>query len=349
MKLGRVGEIELEEARKRCRKARGDAQDGIDPTSDDRTKSEHFKPSVEDYIKHEQIGRHANKSAEATQAVMLRDTKDWHDRPVATIRYSEVERLLWLIRDGDKDKELKPRPYLANRLYSHLKDFFAWNVRRHKIKQSPMAGMEKPWEGAKSRERSWFKKQAADKAIKALWQAADNDAFASNEKAYVKLMILTGKRRSALASMAWEQIEPDWFWDAPASNSKNKRLHGVPLSQFAQRILGQRQSQGKVFGELGAFDRLQAKVRQESGIDDFFWHGIRHLCETKTAELRDAHERPAILPHVRDLLFDHVPQRGAGAGYDHHDYKPEMRAALEAWSNYVEGLATPPGVKRLRG
>jgi hypothetical protein len=44
---------------------------------------------------------------------------------------------------------------------------------------------------------------------------------------------------------------------------------------------------------------------------------------------------PSILPQVRDLLFDHVPQRGSGKGYDHHDYKPEMRAAMEIWAEYI--------------
>ena len=51
-------------------------------------------------------------------------------------------------RDGDKTKDLKPRPYLANRLYSHLKDFFTWCARPNtgSIKMSPMIGVELPFE-----------------------------------------------------------------------------------------------------------------------------------------------------------------------------------------------------------
>ena len=33
-------------------------------------------------------------------------------------------------------------------------------------------------------------------------------------------MILTGKRKSDLLSMRWEQIESDWFWDAPPSHDR---------------------------------------------------------------------------------------------------------------------------------
>jgi hypothetical protein len=89
-------------------------------------------------------------------------------------------------------------------------------------------------------------------------------------------------------------------------------------------------------------------VRKLSGIDDFIWHGIRHLCETKTAELRDKDHNPRIPPYVRDILFDHAPNRGAGKGYDHHDYLPEMRNALTVWADHVDGLVAPAGTARLR-
>ena len=179
--------------------------------------------------------------------------------------------------------------------------------------------------------------------IKSLWRAADQ--IGGTEGKYLKLMILLGKRKTALAEMCWEKIEDDWFWDAPPSKVKNKRLHGVPLPILAQRILHPRQAQGEVFGEID-LDRLQEQVKQTSGIGDFFWHGLRHLAETKTAELQDNEGRSLILPHIRDLLFDHVPQRGSGKSYDHHDYKAEMKAAMEAWSDYVTGLVQPD--KRVR-
>jgi hypothetical protein len=56
--------------------------------------------------------------------------------------------------------------------------------------------------------------------------------------------------------------------------------------------------------------------------------------ETKLAELR-------VPPHIRDLLFDHQPQRGSGAGYDHYQYGDEMREGIEAWPNYIAKLVQP--------
>ena len=346
MHLARVGEMSLAEARNRCRVARGTARGGDDPRAGEATRSDNFKAAVEYYIEDWQIGHCENKSALETQKVMLNSCTAWHGRPVATLRYQEIEKLLANIR-GVKDAELRARPYLANRLYSHLRDFFGWCARKKMVAASPMADMPKPWDKEKPRERIWFKKRDADKAIKAIWKAADEVEW--NEGRYLKLLLLTGKRKTALSLMDWKQIDSDWFWDAPKSTSKNKRLHGVPLSKFAQRVIGPRQKEGKVFAGEIEFDRLQYKVRKLTGISDFIFHGVRHLVETKTAELRDEDNHSLIPPHIRDVLFDHAPNRGSGKGYDHHDYIPEMRAAMELWSDYVAKLVeAAQGVARLR-
>jgi integrase len=333
--LGRVGELSLDQARALCHTTRAMARSGEDPKSDSPTRSDNFKAAVENYIQLEQVGKQVNRSAGETRNLMLNHCRGWLGRPIATIRSGEIQNLLQLIRDGDGEKGLKPRPYVANRLYSHLKTLFTWCASSGSIKVSPMINMSKPWNGAKPRDRAWFKKTAADDAIRSLWRCADD--IGGDQGRYLKLMILTGKRKTALSHMLWEEIDETWFWDAPPSEAKNKRLNGVPLPRLAQRALNPRQNQGPVFGGVN-LDALQAKIRTASGITDFFWHGVRHLAETKTAELRDAQGRSVIPPHIRDLLFDHAIKRGSGAGYDHHDYKLEMADAMEAWSMYVEGL-----------
>ena len=167
MHLGRVGEMSLAVARKRCDDVRGKAREGIDPKADAPSNSDSFKAAVESYIINEQKNKNENKSAEQTKGVMLRSCADWHARPVATIRYQQIEKLLWLIRDGDTEKGLKPRPYLANRLYTHLKAFFGWYAKRNQT-ISPMLNVDKPWTKEKRRERDWFKKAEGDNAIKSL-------------------------------------------------------------------------------------------------------------------------------------------------------------------------------------
>jgi integrase len=239
------------------------------------------------------------------------------------------------IRDGDGDR--KGTPYLANRVYSHLRHFFTSCVRRKIITVSPMAEMPRPWNGEKPRDLHWFKGEAADDAVKKIWKAADE--IGGVEGRFIKMLVLTGKRPgpgSGLADMRWENIAgAAWFWDAPPSPAKNKRRHAIHLPKLAQRVLHPRQQQGDVFPHIH-FSKLQKRVKELTGMQDFIFHGIRHLVETKAAELK-------IAPHIRDLLLDHVPARGAGAGYDHHSYEGETREAIELWSSYVERLVDPTG------
>src|SRR5680860_778889 len=122
--LGRFGEVSLEEAREATRRIRGLAKKGEDPRADDPSRSDSFLSLAEDYVHHVQVGARGNLRAEETKRVILGHTKDWHARPVATIRPAEIERLLWRIRDGGEDR--RGTPYMANRLYAHLRDVFKW-------------------------------------------------------------------------------------------------------------------------------------------------------------------------------------------------------------------------------
>jgi integrase len=329
--IGRVGELvpgdseaEIEKARLRCRQARSKAKRGEDPRAGDASSSGSFETMLNDWTKHHQLAKRGNTSADETRTVLGTVCADWLALPIATIRPQQIEKLLWRIRDGDGDK--RARPYLANRVHAHLKGLFAWCAcKGGPLTESPMAGMEKPWDKEKPRDLPWFKGAEADKAIKAIWAAAYE--IGGDEERFLKLLLLTGKRRGTIAAMQWEQIDDTWFWNAPPSTSKNKRTHPVPLSTLAQRVLGRRQERGRVF-TLKRLKSLQERVRELTGLGDFIFHGLRHIAETKLGELR-------VPPHVRDLLFDHAPARGAGAGYDHGAYRDQMRAAVETWADHV--------------
>jgi integrase len=151
---------------------------------------------------------------------------------------------------------------------------------------------------------------------------------------------LTGKRKRALAAMRWDELDGDGVWTPQTDGrrrARNKRTHATPLPDRAQAILADLPRvdgnphvfAGRLAGKpLDAGPALQHAVQDASGVADFYPHALRHTVETRLAEL-------AIPPHVRDLVLDHAPARGAGAGYDHHQYRREMRDALEAWSRCV--------------
>ena len=334
--------MSLDEARKQCRADRAKASSGIDPQVSHGP--DEFEATVREYIRREQVGARKNVSAPAVERLLLRECAEWKRRPVGSIIPREIQALLELTRDGNNTQ--RGRPYLANSLYDRLLTFFTWCAKPMigKLPTSPMVGIDKPFQGQQRRQRDWFKGKQADEVIKTLWAAAPK--LAPIEGQYLKLMIIVGKRKTALASMKWEELDDDWFWNAPPG-SRNKRLHGVPLPTLAQRILHPRKDKGYVFpgdddGHLKVQNaKFEVKIKRAAGMDEFFFHGVRHLAETKLAELK-------VAPHIRDLLFDHVPARGSGQAYDHHHYRDEMLVALELWAAHIERLVQPEGVALLR-
>lgn len=355
-KLDRVGIITLEDARKRCLADQKAAREGTDPKRDEPTRSDAFEAVVNEYIDREQIGRKRNATAEEARRILLKDCADWKLRPIATIRFGEVDALLEKIRDGDAEQ--RGRPYLAVKLWGHLGSLFRWCVRKQKLDKSPMDAVDKPWENAKPRERVF-----SDDELKKLWTCDRHTVVVANgdkvklgptEGAYLKMLILTGKRKGALAAMRWSEINAAWVW-TPSGGEENKRRHKLPLPKLAQRILlGLKPQDAKpdnlVFGALNW--RFQTRVQRLSGIEDFFAHAIRHTVETELAKLRtvlpNGESVAAVPPHLRDLLLDHAPNRGSGKDYEHYDYETEKRVALELWADHVERLVVPEGVKALR-
>jgi len=207
------------------------------------TKSD-FKAAVEDYVRHYQIFKRANATALECQRVLLRACADWHSRPIATIRMQEIDKLLCLIRDGNGEGT-KPRPYLANKVFSLLRTFFDYCAKPAvgKVKTSPMIGIDKPFDKERPRDR-FFK----DDEITAIWRAAD--AIEGSEGRFLKLLLLTGKRKGALARMRWEHIDETWFWEPPRSELANKRLHPIPYRRWRNACLVRDNNRGSCFQGL---------------------------------------------------------------------------------------------------
>lgn len=361
LKIARCDEMVPERARDIARDAVEAVRKGADPAEAKKAARAHqsaqeetFAEAVEDYVTREQIGRRGNATAQEVRRTLLREGSTWSNRPLKDITAAEVRQRVEQIRDGKKG--VRPRPYLANRAFAYLRTFFAWCAEPgiDKVPASPMLGLRRPWEGEEERNRVF-----SDDELRALWQAAE--AFAVDKTmrtgrsagAFLKVMMLTGKRRGALSRMRWDEINDEGFWTPPAVSRRkrgNKRLHPIPLPALARRIiqdLPRKDDNPYVFAgrsrgkHLDPGSPLAEDIREKSGVDDFFFHATRHTVETRLAELR-------VPPHIRDLLLDHAPARGSGAGYDHHHYADEMREAMNAWASHIEAIVTAEGVRVLR-
>jgi integrase len=342
-KLGRVGEMELEEAREEARKVRRLAHENKNPKAGDPYKSDSFETVFKSYIQREQKGRKQNSSADATCSVVLFNCAELKPRAVATVEYSDISSLLDGIRDGAEGK--RPRPATAARLHAHLGDFFRWCARERIIKESPMLGMPSPATVA-ARDRHF-----SDAELKAIWAAADK--VPSIDGSYVKLMMLLALRRDELAEARWSEFdnptEPTLFV-VPSERVKMKALtkikkhptYKVPLPPLAVRILKGLRREGELLFPGLDVRKLTPKLVKLGAPKDFKLHVFRHTIATRLqTEGKSEWEIGLVLNHASG---------GTVTGGYSHGYPIELkRTLLTEWASHVERLVSPgKGIARLR-
>jgi len=164
--------------------------------------------------------------------------------------------------------------------------------------------------------------------------------------------LLTGQRLREVAEARWSEIDFEGeVWTLPKERSKNGVEHKVPLSQAALRMLGalprfeaKRHSEGFLFTLNGRsavtafwaarmnFNKAILVARGEAPAH-WTWHDLRRTSASGMAGL-------GIAPHVVEAVLNHKSGsiKGVAAVYNRYSYSAEKRAALEAWSRYLDTL-----------
>ncbi|MDW4799457.1 site-specific integrase, partial [Escherichia coli] len=157
----------------------------------------------------------------------------------------------------------------------------------------------------------------------------------------LRLIILTGVRRSEAVNMRWEQINGN-RWTIP--ETKNGKSHIVTLHPLAlsllktQRIISEG---GWVFESLSkpsfpvtgdaitrALERLKTKYMAE--VAPFSPHDLRRSIATGCAEYLDAPER------LIELLLNHVPKDRLIRTYQVGQQAEKLRNLFLKWGDFIE-------------
>ena len=216
-------------------------------------------------------------------------------------------------------------PAEANHAFRGIRLFFRWARARHHIDHSPCEGMTQP---AKNRTRD---RVLTDAELTVVWNAADFYPFGT----IVRLLILTGQRRSEIGSLKWEYIDKDKRTiSLPPEVAKNGRRHTLPYGSVVQATLDtipkgddylfpSRDTDGLPFSGYSP-----SKIHFDKKIKIAHWtiHDLRRTFATNLAALGTA-------IHVTEKLLNHISGTvsGVAAVYNRYSYLDEMRAAIEAW------------------
>ena len=226
-----------------------------------------------------------------------------------------------------------------NRFRSSLSAFFAWAIREGLTEVNPVTGTGKANEG-NGRERV-----LTEPELGALLRALGNDDFSD----IIRLLVLTGQRREEIGGLRWNEIDRGLGREMivlQPERTKNKRLHELPLSRQAMAIIERRDpriaNRGQPRPDRNEFvfgRRFTAWSKSKEILDrrlnGMAWrlHDLRRSAATHMAEL-------GVLPHIIEAVLNHVSGHKSGVAgiYNRARYQNDMRAALQAWADYVDRL-----------
>ena len=263
-------------------------------------------------------------------------------------------------KDGSNPERPKGAA-MTGRTAAYGRAAFTWAIKRGVVGSNPFATLPITKTIAR-RERV-----LSDHEISEIWRAAGN-AAAFPYGTIVRLLILTGQRRSEVAGMKWSEISDDLsVWTMLGERTKNGAVHVVPLSAAARDLLGgclppempMRQETSSRMGRLcfPAFSerpsvdgrrlrRRFAKATENSRAKDaptarttaaslvpWSLHDLRRTVATGL-------QRLGVRLEVTEAVLNHISgSRGGIAGvYQRHDWAVEKRAALDAWAEHVTAV-----------
>jgi integrase len=366
MTLGSLKNISLKEARTKLPELQDQVSQGIDPRN-----------------------ARAAKQAENTSAITMQKLfYDWIEfvkltsktTPTGIKRHEDRWRLHLRKKLGNLFAKDVTRAHLASALdamarkgikeetrkaLTTLNLMLDYGLTRHSIESNP-ARMLKPKDFAASANRSRDRVLNLSE-LRMLWETLDRTIYLKTKKesglamnpvitTAIKILILTGARRTEVAAMRWGELSiENNIWLLPADRTKNKQAHTIFLSQIAinlinnlKKLTGQSEfvfnnGKGHIHPDslTSTINRLvkapkdpramkRAGEAPLSNMKSFSVHDLRRSAATAWGEYLKAK------PHVIEQMLNHQPLNKLIAVYQRATYTEEQKTAWLAWGEMVE-------------
>ncbi|MDG1128810.1 MAG: site-specific integrase [Paracoccaceae bacterium] len=293
--IGRWPEWTVTAAREQAKALRRIIDDGGDPLGERETGM--AAPRIPDLIDR-YIETHTPNLAptnRADQISMLRKLVQpvWKHKLVEDITLDDVDRLLSDIAKGrarpskakpnNRARKLqgsKPTPIRANRTGEVLRKMFSLAVQWKLRPDNPAMGFHRRIETERER---YLSMDEIDRLAKALGKAEDQRAAS-----IIRMCMLTGGRLGEVRCARFEQFNLEFAtWSKPATATKQRKVHRLPISPDVAAIVRQRQTAvyqgcpwlfpGDVPGQpVKEIRRFWRQIQTEAGISGVRIHDLRH-------------------------------------------------------------------------
>lgn len=342
--LGAYPEISLKRARERRDEERRRLAEGINP-------SVHRK-----IVKQTRIEAEANSFEAIAAEFIAKNAGTWSQSHQDKFRRRlETAVFPWL---GKRPiSEIQPRELLvavrrvegrgrietAHRVLQHCGQVFRYAVAAGVIASDPSRDLR----GALTRRNVKHHASITDtRGVGELLQAIRGYQGVPTVVAALQLAPLLFVRPGELRRAEWREIDLEAAeWRIPAAKMKMRQQHIVPLSIQAVQILRELQPvtgsgvDGYVFPSVRSRKRSMSENTVNAALrrlgyerDQMTGHGFRSMASTMLNEQgwnRDAIERQ----------LAHGERNTVRAAYNYAEHLPERRKMMQAWADYLDGLA----------
>lgn len=368
MTLGAWKDLTLKEARNQLKELRSLVSDGIDPrnaraaTKAENTQAISMQVLFESWIEYIKIAN------EVSPTWIKRHEDRWRlhlKKPLGNLLARDVARghlataLDAMTRKGIKEETRKA--------LTTLNLMFDYGLTRQYIEQNP-ARMLKP------KDFSATANKPRDRVLdlielRRLWKALDDSNISEKSEntstmsiittSAVRLLLLTGARRSEVAAMCWSELDLDsGVWVLPPERTKNRQGHTIYLSFLAIEIIralqpisgnstfvfdtGRYSDGGHIHEDTltGVIARLRGtvkgnkkKITAAAPLADmklFSIHDLRRSAATAWGEYLKTE------PHVIERMLNHKPLNKLIATYQRAVYAEEQKRAWIMWGELIE-------------
>jgi integrase len=280
--------------------------------------------------------RNAKHREQVWQSLEVELAPLW-ERGVATITPAAITEIMRKI-------DARPAPEVARRTLQRCSAAFRWGVVEGWLPANPAADL-RPRDVFPRRESG--EKHYARVGIKELppLVAAIDQYRGWQTRLALKLLLYLFVRPGELRRAPWGEFDLDGdepVWRIPAGRMKAGREHLVPLSKQAAALLRDleqvNRSTGLVMPNEAKLDRpasenVFAQAFKKMGLGGKQTaHGFRALATTQLREMGWPND-------VVEAQLAHTIESKARRAYDSAEYLPQRRAMMQAWAEYVDGLA----------
>jgi integrase len=348
--IGKHGAITADAARKEADRLATLVRQGVDPQQEKQDNARRaidlaFKPYAETFI--EDCLKVRWKASHKDGEALLRRyvIPVLGNKPLPDINRADIKAVL---------KPVARKVATCRNLFAVLRRLFRWAVSEGDLTISPITGMEPPPLPVK-RDRV-----LSDAELRLVWQASGTLGYPFGP--LFRLLIVTGQRLEEVSGLTWAELDRDGSkWNLPADRAKNGNASVVHLSVLAigeLDALAKRRGRsdgwpkrGLIFTTTGEtsvsghsrgkrrLDREVAELAAEEDdlppIEHWRLHDLRRTFATGMQKLGVRFE-------VTEAILNHVSgsKSGVAGVYQLHDWGPEKKTALQAWSDHISALLT---------